>query len=165
MSFQPQQEKDAERELIETFADAWGFEVLWMQPDNDDGGWDGLLKCYGKDTIIEVRRKGYLNHWGKYYYFDKGWNTWCLVRDQGIYLNELTILKKQGKGFLFLVDIRKFETKVAVISSERVAALLEQPSIPSESTNTGVVQPVKLIPLSWFYDVSDSLRKSRMARQ
>lgn len=84
MGFQPLAEKEAERQTLRAFAKRYGSEIIKLQPDEDDGGTDGIIVFQGVRLSVEVRRKGYKNHWGKTTKFKHGWNAECLL--EGIYL-------------------------------------------------------------------------------
>jgi hypothetical protein len=150
MSFQPKEEKEAERQLIRDFAKVTNSKVIKLQGDNDDGGTDGVIKYNGKEKNVEARRKGYPNHSGKVLFFEKGWNSRFL--GSGIFLNELTIkkYKDKGEGFIFLVDIKGFKPRCCIINNSRVDELLRQPYQSMRSTNSHVKQSVKTVPLDWF---------------
>ena len=106
MSFQPKEEKETEWQLIRDFAKVTNSKVIKLQGDNDDGGTDGVIEYNGKEKNVEARRKGYPNHSGKVSsFFEKGWNSRCLV--SGIFLNELTIQKYKAKGKGFIWDAVK----------------------------------------------------------
>ena len=150
MSFQPKEEKDAERQLITNFATKIGAKVIKLQEDNDDGKTDGVIEYDGKEINVEARRKGYPNHSGKAFFFKDGWKNKLLVNGGGIFLNELTIKHHQDKGFVYIVEIRGAKPKAAVINAAKVTELLKQPRRTMKSTNTGVMQSVKTVPLDWF---------------
>lgn len=163
MAFQPQAEKEAERELIKRLVASLNSQntfgggeakILRLQGDDDDGKVDGVIEISLYDPTrrielgVEARRKGYPNHRGEVCRFSQGWKTPFLKN--GIYLNEITIRNHQEKGFLYVVDIKGAETKFAFIKPELVGELLSQPYKPSISTNSGVTQSVKSVPLEWF---------------
>ena len=149
MAFQPIEEKIAERRLITDFAEKIKAKVVKLQEDDDDGETDGFIEYEGKPKRVEARRKGYPNHRGRTFFFSKGWETNFLINDGGIFLNELTIRKSKDKGFIFVVDIMG-DKRAAVINSSRVDELLKQPRREMKSTNSGVMQSVKTLPLAWF---------------
>jgi hypothetical protein len=153
VTFQPQEEKESERKLIYYLANKLGVRVIRTQDDNDDGGTDGIIEFDNSIRIaVEARRKGYPNHNGKVCYFRDGWNTLCLR--EGIFLNELTIKRYKGKRFIFLVDINGgSKPKVAIMNSKQVDELLKQYGKWQKSTNSGVSQHVKCVPLSWFQEI------------
>jgi hypothetical protein len=154
--FQPQGEKEAERSLIIDFAKKteakFGCKVniIKLQGDNDDGKVDGIIEYNGKKVNIEVRRKGYPNHKGKVCFFKNGWETEFLIRDGGIFINELTIKNHKDKGFVFIVDINGHPPRMCNLSVSRIKKLLRQPLKKIKSTNSGVLQSVKVVPLKWF---------------
>ena len=152
MSFQPKEEKDAERQLITDFAAKIKAKVIKLQGDSDDGGTDGVIEYKGKEISVEARRKGYPNHRGKAFFFNEGWETRCLVNDGGIFLNELTIKNYKDKIFIFVVEINGFKPRSAVITASKVDELLNQPHREMKSTNTGIMQSVKTVPLDWFIE-------------
>lgn len=155
-------EKQKEIDLILSFVNKLSdknvgiIKVLKLQSENpyeDDGDSDGIISIDGSDYHIEARRKGYPNHCGKTCKFYKGWNSFILK--DGIFINERTIRKHERTGFLFLVDIFNFEikrseVKVAIINKDKINKLLSQPRKYQKSTNSGVSQSVKLIPIVWF---------------
>jgi len=156
MPFQPYHEKEAERELIKFFVDhlnkksPGSTKILKLQDDNDDGKADGIIEVEGKKIYVEARRKGFPNHKGKVCSFKDGWETQCLL--DGIYLNETTINNYIGIGFVFLVVIKGFNPRFAVITRSCVKELLKKPSKKEPSTNTKVLQDVKSVPLKWFHE-------------
>lgn len=148
---QPIEEKIAERGFIENYASAINAKVIKLQKDKDDGGTDGIIEINGKERNIEARRKGYPNHRGwSSDKFQKGWESPCL--SSGIILNERTIRNHQGKGFDYLVDIKGFQPRVATITPSMVDELLNRPTRRMKSTNSGVWQDAKEVPLSWFQE-------------
>lgn len=155
MSFQPIEEKQAERSLIIRFARDIGAKIIRLQDDNDDGSTDGVIEIDNKEMYVEVRRKGYPNHRGKVCSFKDGWNTSFLLRDGGIYLNERTIKQYINIGFIYVVDIKGFEYRAAFINISRVDMLLKQQKRMQKSTNSGVMQHVKYIPLQWFKEIGE----------
>lgn len=150
--FQPYSEKEAERQFIREFAEKTGVKVIRLQEDEDDGRADGTIEYNGKQIDVEARRKGYPNHKGKTCHFDKGWNTRFLLEDNGIFLNESTIkyYSNRKSNFIYIVDIKGYRPKACYIKSDRIEKLLEQPYRPQKSTNSGVIQSVKLVLLEWF---------------
>ena len=150
MSFQPKEEKDAERQLITNWAVIKGARVIKLQGDNDDGKTDGVVEYNGEETSVEARRKGYPNHSGKACLFSEGWETKFLVNDGGIFLNESTIKNHRNKGFIYIVEIKGFKPRFCFISPSRIDELLSQPYRKMKSTNSGVLQSVKAVPLHWF---------------
>lgn len=152
MSFQPKEEKDAERQLIENFAAKIGATVIKLQGYNDDGKTDGVIEYSGKEKSVEARRKGYPNHGGKSCNFGQGWKTRFLVNDGGIFLNESTINDHKNKGFFFVVEIKGYKPRSCFINASKVDELLRQPYRNSKSTNSHVMQSVKTVPLDWFVE-------------
>lgn len=150
MSFQPKEEKDAERELIANFAIKIGAKVVKLQEDEDNGKTDGIIEHDGKEISVEARRKGFPNHSGKTLSFIDGWKTRFLVNDGGIFLNESTIKNHKDKGFVYLVEIKGFKPRACAIDVLRINELLNQPIRRMRSTNSGSIQSVKTIPLDWF---------------
>jgi hypothetical protein len=151
MSFQPIEEKNAERDLIKDFAIKTKRTVVKLQEDNDDGGTDGIVEYNGEKISVEARRKGFPNHRGwSSSAFKDGWESRCLVNDGGIFLNESTIKNYKNKSFIFIVEIKGFKPKHCIIDPPMVDELLKQPHRAMKSTNSGVMQSVKTVPLSWF---------------
>jgi len=147
------EETQAERALIIGFAAKMKCEVLYLQGDQgnqDNGKTDGIIDHNGKKISVEARRKGYPNYRGHATPFEEGWQTRCLVDDDGIFLNELTINNHQDFGFTFVVEIKGFKPRFCSISPSRVKKLLEQEPRSMKSTNSGVKQSVKNVPLDWF---------------
>lgn len=141
-----------ERNLIINFAKSQNYEVYKLQGLKDDGGCDGLLKSpTGEIYPIEVRRKGFANHFGQVTNFPQGWDTWCLRT--GIYLNESTIRKYIGCKFFYLVEIKCCKPRATFINAGKVNELLAQPMKYERSTNSGIWQSVKSVPLNWFGDI------------
>jgi len=153
MPFQPKEEKDAERQLITNFAAKIGGRVISLQEDDDNGKTDGIIEHDSGPINVEARRKGYPNHRGKILSFIEGWKTSFLVNDGGIFLNELTIRNYQNIGFVYLVEIRGFHPRAAIIYKTRVDELLNQPNRMMRSTNSGAMQSVKTVPLDWFKEI------------
>jgi hypothetical protein len=151
MSFQPKEEKDAEKLLIERFAVKIGAEPIKLQDYDDDGKTDGIIQLIsGKTISVEARRKGFENHSGRACLFRDGWNTRFLVNDGGIFLNEMTIRNYRNKGFVFIVEIRGSSPRACIVDEKKVEILLNQPNRKMKSTNSGVMQSVKTVPLDWF---------------
>jgi hypothetical protein len=154
MSWQPQEEKDAERRLIREFVDRRSnTRIVSLQDDDDDGGTDGVIEREGGGLFaVEARRKGFPNHSGKTCRFDRGWETGFLARDGGIFLNELTIRKHKdrGEGFVYLVEIKGCPPRAASVNLSRIDELLSQPHRTMRSTNSRNPQSVKSVPLEWF---------------
>lgn len=152
MSWQPKAEKDAERELIIAFANTIGAKIIKLQGDSDDGGTDGIVEHNGRLLSVEARRKGFPNHDNvTSRFFVEGWKSKVLT--DGIFLNERTIQNHKNKGFIFVVEIKGFGFKAAIITAERVEELLSQPYRSSKSTNSSAVQSVKTVPLDWFKEL------------
>lgn len=152
MAWQPREEKDAERQLITTFANKINAKVIKLQGDSDDGGTDGVIDYGGKQINVEARRKGFPNHSGKAsYLFREGWASKCLA--EGIFLNEMTIEHYKDKGFIFIVEIKGYKLRGCVVTASKVDELLNQPHREMKSTNSGVMQSVKTVPLHWFKEV------------
>ena len=150
---QPKEEKEAERKLIKDFVEkikscGKECEIVKLQGEVDDGKTDGIIKYSGREICVEARRKGFPNHEGKAYDFVGGWK--CRVLASGIYLNERTIKEYKNRSFIFLVEIKGCKPRFCFITKERVEELLSQPFERAPSTNSGVLQPVKKIPLDWF---------------
>lgn len=155
MAFQPHYEKEAERQLIISFVAAvkskgYKCEIIKLQEDNDDGKEDGIIEINGKQVNVEVRRKGYPNHKGKTYNFKNGWENDLLLKDGGIFLNELTLNRYKNDNFIYIVDINGFKPRCTYITPLIVNKLLKQPYREQKSTNSGVMQSVKTVPLEWF---------------
>lgn len=151
MSFQPVEEKIAERELIMRFVDTFPgkMKIVKLQSNIDDGEEDGIIELQnGKQVGLEARRKGFPNHRGKTCYFPDGWETSFLK--SGIFLNELTLKRYLNQWFLYIVEIKDYKPRVAVLSPERVSDCLSQPYKEQRSTNSCRMQSVKAIPLEWF---------------
>lgn len=151
MPFQPIEEKETERQVVEKFAATMNFKVIGLQPDIDNGGADGIIEKNGKEYPVEVRRKGFPNHKriisNK---FKKGWDSECLK--SGIYLNESTVRNHKHVGFIFIVEIEGSKPRYCAISPKMIAYLLKQDSKPAESTNSKSIQLVKNVPLDWFHE-------------
>lgn len=163
MAFQPLEEKEAERKEARNFEN-WlrsksGFEdsrIIKLQDDEDDGEEDSIIEISGKQIPVEIRRKGYPNHNNKECPFENGWRNKDLV-NYGIFLNERTIRRYVNKTFIFLVVIRYIESenwiidsRVAIITPDRVKELLKQKKRTQESTNSKVKQSIKGVPVKWF---------------
>ncbi len=150
MAFQPYEEKEAERQLIIKFSNKFNGKVIKLQNDNDDKKTDGIVELNGIKYNVEARRKGYPNHNGKAYHFQDGWENKLLKKDGGIFINERTIRNYKNSSFIYIVDIEGANPRAAFINRSRVEELLKQPIRKQKSTNSGVKQSVKVVPLSWF---------------
>lgn len=150
MSFQPKEEKDAERKLIIYFANKFGAKIIKLQEDNDDGKTDGIIEHNNKRINVEARRKGFPNHKGRGCFFKDGWKTECLVNDGGIFINESTIRNHKNKGFVYVVEIKGSKPKFSIITKSKIDELLSQPYRETKSTNSGAMQSTKTVPLDWF---------------
>lgn len=148
MSWQPPSEKNAERELIKSYAFKKQAKIIKLQADEDDGKTDGIIEKNGKKYNIEARRKGYKNHHGDTCDMPEGWDTSFL--SSGIILNESVVKNHKETGFVFVVDIKKFKPRAALICKKRIEYLLKQPSHIDTSTNSKNKQVTKRIPLNWF---------------
>lgn len=153
MSFQPKEEKDAERQLITYFSEKISGKIIKLQDDDDNGKTDGIVEYDGKEISVEARRKGFPNHSGKTLSFVDGWKTRFLVNDGGIFINESTVRNHKDKGFVYLVEIKGSKPRACVIDELRISELLNQPNRRMRSTNSGSVQSVKTVPLNWFKEL------------
>lgn len=143
------EEKDAEIQLIVNFADKVKATIIKLQKYNDDGKTDGIIEYHGKKINIEVRRKGFKNHKGKICSFNEGWENKKLV-EEGIFLNESTIRNHKNNTFIFIVEINGSAPRACVINDSKINQLLNQPYNEMTSTNSGIKQSVKCVPVNWF---------------
>jgi hypothetical protein len=148
--WQPIEEKKCERELIRNYACKIDAKIIKLQEDNDDQETDGIIEKNGTQIKVEARRKGYPNHRGRACSFKDGWKTCFLLN--GIFLNERTLSNHKDKGFDFIVEIKGFKPRVAILTPYMVDDLLRQPYQSQKSTNSGVIQSVKSVPLNWFIE-------------
>lgn len=149
-----QETKEAERWQIHFLAKkVKADEVVKVQENKDDGGTDGIIKWKGKLIAVEARRKGFPNYWGEVCgALSKGWDSNCIK--EGIYLNERIVFDYQlrREQFIYMVEFEGGEKRIriALINLSRIEELMASPTRWERSTNTGVRQPVKMVPVSWF---------------